>query len=162
MPTETTLRRQARALDAALQQQRQAHLADPLPTLAERKADLLQLRRFILDHQQAICDAISADYGHRSRHETMLMELMPVISDIQVSRMKHRATARKRILTITGENELPGGGAVTRGTSEIGEILSSYGRTGFALVRLDRLDETQGEITAAQIPVTLKRPAWLL
>lgn len=78
------------------------------------------------------------------------------------SRMKHRATARKRILTITGENELPGGGAVTRGTSEIGEILSSYGRTGFALVRLDRLDETQGEITAAQIPVTLKRPAWLL
>ena len=80
MPTETTLRRQARALDAALQQQRQAHLADPLPTLAERKADLLQLRRFILDHQQAICDAISADYGHRSRHETMLAEILPALS----------------------------------------------------------------------------------
>ena len=51
-------------------------------------ADLLQLRRYILDQQEAICDAISADYGHRSRHETMLMELMPVISDIQVT-LKH-------------------------------------------------------------------------
>ena len=91
MPTETTPRRPvrearlSRALNAALQLQRQAHLAHPLPTLAERKADLLQLRRYILDHQEAICAAISADYGHRSRHETMLMELMPVISDIQVT-----------------------------------------------------------------------------
>ncbi len=94
MLTETTARRQTRearltrSLNAALQQQRQAHLAHPLPTLAERKADLLQLRRYILDHQEAICDAISADYGHRSRHETLLMELMPVISDIQVT-LKH-------------------------------------------------------------------------
>ena len=90
MPTDTIARRQTRALHAALQLQRQAHLAHPLPTLAERRADLLQLRRYILDHQQAICDAISADYGHRSRHETMLMELMLVISDIQVT-LKHLA-----------------------------------------------------------------------
>ena len=94
MASETTLRRQARALNAALQQQRQAHLAHPLPSLAERKADLLQLRRYIVDHQEAICDAISADYGHRSRHETMLMELMPVISDIQVT-LKHLASWMK-------------------------------------------------------------------
>jgi len=96
MLTETTARRQTRqarltrSLNAALQQQRQAHLAHPLPTLAARKADLLKLRRYILDHQEAICDAISADYGHRSRHETLLMELMPVISDIQVT-LKHLA-----------------------------------------------------------------------
>ena len=91
MPTRTTSPRPtrdarlSRSLEAALQQQRQAHLAHPLPTLAERRADLKQLRRYILDHQEAICQAISADYGHRSRHETMLMELMPVISDIQVT-----------------------------------------------------------------------------
>ncbi len=91
MPTRTTAPRPtrdarlSRSLEAALQQQRQAHLAHPLPTLAERRADLKQLRRYILDHQEAICAAISADYGHRSRHETMLMELMPVISDIQVT-----------------------------------------------------------------------------
>lgn len=77
------------------------------------------------------------------------------------SRMKHRATARKRILTITGETLLPESGAVTRGVSEIGEILSSHGQTGFALIRLDRLEEMQGEITAGSIPVALTRPAWL-
>jgi folate-binding protein YgfZ len=77
------------------------------------------------------------------------------------SRMKHRATARKRIVTLAAEADLPPTGAVTRGGSEIGEILSAYGNTAFALVRLDRLDETQGEITAASIPVALTRPAWL-
>ncbi|MBL8327220.1 MAG: coniferyl aldehyde dehydrogenase [Rubrivivax sp.] len=86
--------RTTRELQAALTRQREAHLAQPMPTLAQRKADLLQLRRFILDHQDAICDAISADYGHRSRHETMLMELMPVISDIQVT-LKHLASWMK-------------------------------------------------------------------
>lgn len=78
------------------------------------------------------------------------------------SRMKHRATARKRILTVTAEADLPAAGALTRGGSEIGEILSSYGRRAFALVRLDRLEETQGDITAAEIPVELNRQKWLV
>ena len=77
------------------------------------------------------------------------------------SRMKHRATARKRIVTIAAEADLPGNGAVTRGGSEIGEILSSYGKTAFALVRLDRLEEAQGDIEAGTIRVTLTRPPWL-
>jgi len=77
------------------------------------------------------------------------------------SRMKHRATARKRILTVTAQADLPQAGALTRGGSEIGEILSSYGSQAFALVRLDRLAETQGDITAAEIPVALTRPTWL-
>jgi folate-binding protein YgfZ len=77
------------------------------------------------------------------------------------SRMKHRATARKRILTVTAQTDLPQAGALTRGGSEIGEILSSYGPQAFALVRLDRLAETQGDITAAEIPVALTRPTWL-
>lgn len=77
------------------------------------------------------------------------------------SRMKHRATARKRIVMIAAEMDLPGSGAVTRGGSEIGEILASYGRSAFALVRLDRLEETQGDITTGSIPVTLTSPPWL-
>ncbi|MEY4708429.1 MAG: hypothetical protein RJB58_2152 [Pseudomonadota bacterium] len=77
------------------------------------------------------------------------------------SRMKHRATARKRIVTIAAEADLPGNGSVTRGGSEIGEILSSYGKTAFALVRLDRLEEAQGDIEAGSIRVTLTRPPWL-
>ncbi len=70
-------------LAAALQMQREAYLAHPIPTLAERKADLNKLAKFVRDHQQAICDAISADYGNRSRHETLLAEVIPVLSDIR-------------------------------------------------------------------------------
>ena len=78
------------------------------------------------------------------------------------SRMKHRATARKRILSVAADAPLPAPGtAVTRGGTEIGELTSNHDRRGFALVRLDRLDETQGEIRAGEIVVALKRPAWL-
>jgi len=77
------------------------------------------------------------------------------------SRMKHRATSRKRILTVSAEVPLPAEGAVTKGGTEIGELISSHGQTAFALVRLDRLEETSGETAAAGIPVTLRKPAWL-
>jgi folate-binding protein YgfZ len=78
------------------------------------------------------------------------------------SRMKHRATARKRVLSVTAQTALPAAGAaLTRGGSEIGEMLSVHGMRGFALVRLDRLDETAGETKAGEIPVALTKPAWL-
>jgi hypothetical protein len=77
------------------------------------------------------------------------------------SRMKHRATARKRILTVIAQSDLPQSGSLTRGGAEIGEILSSYGPRAFALVRLDRLEETQGNVTRGEIPVELSRPKWL-
>jgi folate-binding protein YgfZ len=77
------------------------------------------------------------------------------------SRMKHRATARKRILPVTAQDPLPPQGAITRGGAEIGELLSTYGTRGFALVRLDRLDETSGDIHTGEIVVALNRPAWL-
>ena len=70
------------ALQAALARQRAAYLAHPVPTLAERKADLRTLQRFIRDHKAALCEAISADYGHRSRHETLLAEIFPAIDGI--------------------------------------------------------------------------------
>ena len=78
------------------------------------------------------------------------------------SRMKHRATARKRILTVTASQALPAAGtAVKRGETEIGELLSFYGSRGFALVRLDRLEETQGDTKLGEISVALTKPAWL-
>ena len=77
------------------------------------------------------------------------------------SRMKHRATSRKRILTVRAEAPLPASGAVTKGGTEIGELISTHGDTAFALIRLDRLEDAQGDVTAAQIPVALHKPAWL-
>lgn len=77
------------------------------------------------------------------------------------SRMKHRATARKRILTAMAASALPAGGALTRGGVEIGEVLSTYGNMAFAMVRLDRLEQTKGDTAIGEIAVALTRPEWL-
>ena len=70
------------ALADALARQRAAYFARPVPSHAERVADLRTLQRFVREHKQALCDAISADYGHRSQHETLLAEVFPVIDGI--------------------------------------------------------------------------------
>lgn len=75
-------------LQATLQIQRDAYLADPVPSYARRLADLKQLERFVREQQEAICAAISADYGHRSRHETLLTEVLPALQAIHHAR-KH-------------------------------------------------------------------------
>jgi len=69
-------------LGAALELQRQAYFAHPVPTFEERRADLRTLKRFVQENKDALCDAISADYGHRSRHETLLAEIVPAIGGI--------------------------------------------------------------------------------
>ncbi len=78
MPDDPTRHR----LASALANQRQAYLADPVPSLEQRRQDLRTLRRFVTEQRQALCDAISADYGHRSQHETLLAEIVPVIGGI--------------------------------------------------------------------------------
>ncbi|OQW88410.1 MAG: coniferyl-aldehyde dehydrogenase [Rhodoferax ferrireducens] len=72
----------ASALQTALDLQRQAYLAHPVPSLDERQQDLRTLQRFIREHQDALVAAISADYGHRSRHETLLAEVFPAVDGI--------------------------------------------------------------------------------
>ena len=65
-----------------LKLQRAAHTAQPYPSLAERRADLLQLKAFVRDNAEAIAQAIHADYGHRSYHETMFAEIVPVVQGV--------------------------------------------------------------------------------
>ncbi len=78
-PTDLPL---AERLQSALALQRAAYHAHPVPTHAERVDDLKRLRAFLKDHQAAIEAAISADYGHRSPHETRLAELVPAIDGV--------------------------------------------------------------------------------
>ena len=72
----------AAALSGALVRQRQAYFAHPVPTIDERKADLRTLQRFIRENKADLCEAISADYGHRSHHETLLAEIFPAIDGV--------------------------------------------------------------------------------
>jgi folate-binding Fe-S cluster repair protein YgfZ len=75
--------------------------------------------------------------------------------------MKHRGTDRKRILVVKADAALPHSGEVKDGGTVLGELLSVYGAKGFALVRLDRIQEAKGQLTVEQIPVALTRPDWL-
>lgn len=81
------------------------------------------------------------------------------------ARMKHRGTARKRLLPVEA---LDGGTlaidvAIAAGNRELGSIQSVYGRRGFALVRLDRLEESAGgNLLADEWPVRIDKPEWLL
>jgi coniferyl-aldehyde dehydrogenase len=77
---------EAAMLADALQLQRAAYLARPVPSADERRADLLQLERFLQDNRQAIIEAISADFGHRSAHETLLIEITSSLAGIRQCR----------------------------------------------------------------------------
>lgn len=69
-------------LEQILSLQRQAYLERPIPNLDERRQSLRKLRAFVIDHQHAICEAIDRDFGHRSRHETLMSDIMPTLLGI--------------------------------------------------------------------------------
>ncbi|MEW9899330.1 coniferyl aldehyde dehydrogenase [Chitinivorax sp. PXF-14] len=62
--------------------QRDAYLAAGIPSLHERKQQLARLRRAVIWHRHELEDSISTDFGHRSRHETSIMELVGVVQAI--------------------------------------------------------------------------------
>ena len=81
------------------------------------------------------------------------------------ARMKHRGTARKRLLPIETADEKPfppPGIGVRAGDINLGEITSVYGARGFALIRLDRWQEAgSAPVHAADHEVKVVTPAWL-
>jgi coniferyl-aldehyde dehydrogenase len=72
----------AKALQAAFRKQREAYLSEPIPALAQRKQDLLTLKRMLSENLDPIVAAISEDYGNRSRHETLFAEVITVADGI--------------------------------------------------------------------------------
>lgn len=75
-------------LTDTLARQRAAYLAHPVPSLDERKSDLKKLQALVRDNRDAIVAAISADYGHRSTHETLFAEIFPVLNGVDHA-LKH-------------------------------------------------------------------------
>lgn len=65
-----------------LERQRRSFLHDGPPGLAQRRAALARLKAAVLAFRTELEDAVSADFGHRSRHETGLMELAGVVEAI--------------------------------------------------------------------------------
>ena len=65
-----------------LEQQRRAFLNDGPPGFERRITNLVKLRAAVLAHRRDVEEAISADFGNRSRHETDIMELLGVVQSI--------------------------------------------------------------------------------
>lgn len=81
--TATIIKTEAEQLNDILARQREAFMNDGAPTLAQRRADLRKFKAALIKHRQQIQDAISADFGHRSPHETAIAELVGVIEGIR-------------------------------------------------------------------------------
>ena len=71
------------ALERVFNLQRAAHLAQPNPDAERRKSRLVRLEKMILDNRDAIEDAISSDFGNRSKMETLALEILSSIEDIR-------------------------------------------------------------------------------
>ena len=77
-------------LEAAFRRIRDASRADPASPLAQRRSRLNRLEAMLQENREAICDAVNADFGQRSRHETALLELFPSLEGIRHAR-RHMA-----------------------------------------------------------------------
>lgn len=81
-----------------------------------------------------------------------------------VSRMKRRATARRRTLRAEVALGTPPGAPVLANGFEIGMLTSVSGGSALARVRIDRLADAQakGEVITANVsPVVFDKPDWL-
>lgn len=76
------------SLNAMLDAQRSAFLAEPNRALDLRRADLKKIEALMADHQQEWVNAVSADFGHRAETETRLLELSVVIRGTKDMRHK--------------------------------------------------------------------------
>jgi folate-binding protein YgfZ len=81
-----------------------------------------------------------------------------------VSRMQHRGTARRRVLIAEGASQLPDAGTeIVADGRPLGALGTVTGRTGLAMVRIDRVKDAVDAgvpITADGIELRLSIPDW--
>ena len=63
--------------------QHRASRSDGIPSLAVRRDRLRRLGALVHDHAAALTDAVSQDFGTRSRTETEILELAPALGAVQ-------------------------------------------------------------------------------
>lgn len=108
-------------------------------------------------------------YGETFPHEANLDRLHGVdfrkgcyVGQEVVSRVEHRGTARKRIVSLAFDGEAPPvGSAILADGLAIGTMGSSIEGLGLGLVRLDRVEDVRhehGRIVAAGVPLRLAGP----
>ena len=90
-----------------LSRQREAFLRAGAPDLAERKEDIRKLREAVKKEAEEIASVISQDFGNRSRQETLLADVWPVLTSARET-LKHLASWMKPKRVGVGLELLPG------------------------------------------------------
>lgn len=76
------------------------------------------------------------------------------------ARSKHRASLHKYIHCVSAETSLPPVGTpVIQNGKEIGELRSSHGTVGLALLRIE--EASRGNLLAAELPIRVSLPTWI-
>ncbi|MGC7838061.1 coniferyl aldehyde dehydrogenase [Pseudomonas wayambapalatensis] len=70
-------------LEQLFAEQRQAFAGNPMPPAAQRIQWLKSLREALVANQQALIEAVDADFGGRSADETLLAELLPSVQGLR-------------------------------------------------------------------------------
>jgi coniferyl-aldehyde dehydrogenase len=105
--------------------QRQAFAHEMFPTLAARLDRLERLQRLIEDNEQQFIDAIGADFGHRSRHETIIGETFFVLAGIAQARKHLRGWMKQRRVR-TSFHSLPGASSILPQPLGVAGIVSPW------------------------------------
>ncbi len=80
----------ANPLMPLLASQQAAFLAHGTPDYDHRIANLRRLRESIVAHKDRIVAAVESDFGHRSRHETLLADVVGLLGEIRHNRKSLR------------------------------------------------------------------------
>ncbi|HXL64243.1 MAG TPA: coniferyl aldehyde dehydrogenase, partial [Xanthobacteraceae bacterium] len=92
---------------ATFDAQRSAFARENAPSLQQRRSDLTKLRDAVEKNADRLAAAISADFGNRSRHETAISEVVPVLAAIRYARRHLRGWMRPKRVAVSLEL-LPG------------------------------------------------------
>ncbi|KQZ97239.1 aminomethyltransferase [Rhizobium sp. Root564] len=81
-----------------------------------------------------------------------------------VSRMKHRGTARRRVVLVSAASALPPSGTeIMAGGKPMGALGTVIGHQGLAIIRVDRAADAMASgsaMTAGDTTITVALPAW--
>ncbi|MGV3551660.1 coniferyl aldehyde dehydrogenase [Rhizobium sp.] len=81
-------------IEQILKRQRDAFDCEPMPDHATRRDRLDRIGRLAKAHAAEWCDAISRDFGNRSRHETLQLEIAPLMASLRHARWHLRGWMR--------------------------------------------------------------------
>ena len=70
-------------MQSLLERQRQAYLDEGVVSASVRKDRLARAVSLIAEHEAALVEALSADFGHRSRHQSLLTDIAASIAPLR-------------------------------------------------------------------------------